>query len=228
MKKITKDQVERLYRFTREHYVVYYDVQTELVDHLANGIENQWQKDPEVPFEETLQKEFKKFGIYGFSDVVEKREWAMGKKYHKLIWKESLTLLKQPKIVVGLLLLLVLSHLFLGHDSGKYFFMTLLFMVFSFVLILVGRRAVKRRKAKEGKKIFLLETIIENAGGSFSLIYIPFQLLHFIDPAAGGFTNWIMSLLIVFFTFTSYVCFYYLPKKKEKILNKAYPEMKCS
>ena len=41
--KLSAEQIERLYQFTRQHYVEYYDLQTELVDHLANAIEEQWQ-----------------------------------------------------------------------------------------------------------------------------------------------------------------------------------------
>ena len=51
MKKVSASQIEKLYRFTRQHYVEYYDVQSELVDHLANGIEEQWKEDPEIPFQ---------------------------------------------------------------------------------------------------------------------------------------------------------------------------------
>ena len=44
--KLTQQQIDRLYQFTRQHYVEWYDLQTELVDHLANAIEAQWQENP--------------------------------------------------------------------------------------------------------------------------------------------------------------------------------------
>lgn len=53
--KLNAEQVERLYAFTRQHYVEYYDLQTELVDHLANAIEEQWQKNPKLSFDAALQ-----------------------------------------------------------------------------------------------------------------------------------------------------------------------------
>jgi len=43
MKKLNVYQIEKLYDFTKKHYVDYYDLQTELVDHLANAIETEWQ-----------------------------------------------------------------------------------------------------------------------------------------------------------------------------------------
>ena len=44
--KLTETQIENLYKFTRQHYVYHYDVQTELVDHLANDIEEIWLETP--------------------------------------------------------------------------------------------------------------------------------------------------------------------------------------
>lgn len=37
--KLTKTQIQNLYTFTKNHFVEYYDLQTELVDHLVNDIE---------------------------------------------------------------------------------------------------------------------------------------------------------------------------------------------
>ncbi len=81
--KLSTEQVERLYAFTRQHYVEYYDLQTELVDHLANAIEEQWLENPKLSFDAALQIEFKKFGVFGFMEVVEKRKVALNKKYNK-------------------------------------------------------------------------------------------------------------------------------------------------
>ena len=52
--KLTAEQIEQLYVFTRQHYVEYYDLQTELVDHLANAIEQQWESNPKLTFEMVL------------------------------------------------------------------------------------------------------------------------------------------------------------------------------
>lgn len=54
--KINDSQLEQLYTFTQKHYVEWYDLQMELVDHLAHGIEAQWQENPSLNFEDALQK----------------------------------------------------------------------------------------------------------------------------------------------------------------------------
>ena len=61
--KLSENQIQKLYAFTRTHYVEHYDLQTELVDHLANGIEAQQQKALRLPFNDALKKEFEKFGV---------------------------------------------------------------------------------------------------------------------------------------------------------------------
>ena len=53
--KLNKEQIDRLYEFTRQHYVYWYDLQTELVDHMANSIETKWQQNPKIDFEDALQ-----------------------------------------------------------------------------------------------------------------------------------------------------------------------------
>ena len=64
--KLSTEQIEQLFNFTKKHYVEHYDVQVELVDHLANAIEDQWKENPNILFEDALQTEFNKFGIFGF------------------------------------------------------------------------------------------------------------------------------------------------------------------
>lgn len=228
MKKLNRLQVEELYQFTRRHYVEYYDVQTELVDHLANGIEEQWKEDPEVSFEEALQKEFKKFGVYGFSDVVEKRQRAMEKRYFRLIWKEHGVVLKRPKVVFWLLFLFFGSKFLLNLEEGSYTVQISFLIVFCLILLFIFRRSFRWKKARKGKKVFLFEAIIDNTGGLVSLVWIPFQLLNYMNASETGFISWLMSLMITFVALATYVCFFHLPHKKEEILLRVYPEMKYS
>ena len=83
---LSEKQIEQLYKFTRTHFVEHYDLQTELVDHLANGIESQQSSNPVLTFEEALKLEFKKFGVCGFNDVIQEKTKAMSKRYRELLW----------------------------------------------------------------------------------------------------------------------------------------------
>ena len=53
--KLNKEHISQLYKFTRQHYVEYYDVQTELVDHLANDIEQIWEEQPQLSFQQARE-----------------------------------------------------------------------------------------------------------------------------------------------------------------------------
>ncbi len=58
MRKITEQEINQIFYFTKKHYVEFYDVQVELVDHLANAIEDQWKENSNISFEDALQIEF--------------------------------------------------------------------------------------------------------------------------------------------------------------------------
>jgi hypothetical protein len=52
--KLTTLQIDQLFTFTRQHYVEWCDLQSELVDHLANAIKAQWQENPTFTFDQAL------------------------------------------------------------------------------------------------------------------------------------------------------------------------------
>ena len=79
MRKITEQEINQIFDFTKKHYVEHYDVQVELVDHLANAIEDQWKENPNILFEDALQTEFKKFGIFWFTGLVEQKQSELQK-----------------------------------------------------------------------------------------------------------------------------------------------------
>jgi len=65
--KLTKNQIDELYKFTRKHYVYHYDVQSELVDHLANDIEEYGNKHQIYPLKMQKTTHLKNLGfwVYG-------------------------------------------------------------------------------------------------------------------------------------------------------------------
>ena len=106
--KLNTSQIDQLFIFTQQHYVEYYDLQSELVDHLANAIEMQLHENPNRSFDEVLNIEFKKFGVFGFMDVVEKRQLALGKKYNGLVWQHFKYFFGIPKIILTIAMTLLL------------------------------------------------------------------------------------------------------------------------
>lgn len=236
MKKVSPTQVSRLYEFTRQHYVEFYDVQTELVDHMANGIESLWQENPEITFESALQQEFKKFGIFGFMDVLEKRQQAMEKKYFRIILREAVQILKQPKLLTAVFLLFGIITVGLRTKTGYFVLVIgLIIALFTMAIFHTIRASKIKRKLKAGKKVYLLENTIFNGGSIFALVFIPFQLLQIFNSGFDmssfplpNFQTYLFAFFVCVLAVVSYLCFYKLPKKKDQILQKTYPELQFS
>lgn len=231
MRRITKPEIEKLHKFTRKHYVEYYDLQTELVDHLANGMEARWEVNPHLGFDENLQLEFKKFGIFGFSDVVGKRRVAMEKKYFKLVWEEMLSELSKTKSLFFLLLLTGIAVYLQQFENGYRLLSYIVggIGIIGLVYFMISHFSRKKKEKKEGK-IFLLEVIIEKAAGIQTGLLIPyyiFAILRDADVVLNNlFVSFILALLVSFTALVVYIALVVLPKKKEEILEKVYPERK--
>ncbi len=94
--KLSAEQIDALFIFIKKHLVEHYDVQVELVDHLANAIEDQWKENPNISFEDALQKEYKNFGVFGFSGLVEQKQAALQNHYWRIIKKEFISFFSIP------------------------------------------------------------------------------------------------------------------------------------
>ena len=112
--KVSQTQIQYLYTFTRKHFVEHYDLQTELVDHLANDIEQSWKTNPKLTYEEARDKAFKKFGVFGFMEAIEQRQKAMTKRYLNYLWTDLKQWFSLPKLTATIALFLIV---FLAFSS---------------------------------------------------------------------------------------------------------------
>jgi hypothetical protein len=96
---LTQEQVAQLFDFTRKHFVEYYDVQVELVDHLASSIETEMEQNSSLSFDEALNKVFSGFGIFGFDGITQTKADAIAKQQRKLWQQKFLELLQWPNLI---------------------------------------------------------------------------------------------------------------------------------
>jgi hypothetical protein len=226
--KLTQTHIENLYEFTRKHFVYHYDVQTELVDHLANDIEEIWLENPHLSFEEARDKSFKKFGIFGFMDVVEAKQKQMNKRY----WNIQLRFVKEwftmPKVLTTSLIFLGI-YLVLQIKYSEFIILGGLFLAVVFEMIFLYKdRKVQKQKTE---KIFLLEEMIgQTKGGFVSVGFVNiFNMVHLTKVEFSSLeTHWLLliafctTIVIILFYVTSYV----IPSKAEELLQETYPEYK--
>lgn len=229
MMKISQSQIQDLYKFTRQHFVEHYDVQTELVDHLANDIEQIWLEYPDLSYEEAKQKSFKKFGVFGFMDVVEQRQKTMSKRYMKIFWRYAKEWFSIPKIILTLMLFSVF-HFLLQVQLGKYIFFSLLVLLTIAELVIVFRLKRKYNKRfNENNRKWMLEEMIFSVA-SFNTILLGSNLFSLFNHVTSKTLSFSFALVIsgcfVLALIYSYVTLKVLPEKVEELLEETYPEYK--
>ncbi len=227
--KLSQEQIEQLYKFTKAHFVEHYDLQTELVDHLANGIEDQIRAHPQISFQEALDREFKKFGVFGFHDVVRDKTKVMEKRYWKILFHFLKDYFKLPKILM-LMTFVAMVHILITllPEEIKGYFIAVAFLSFMGIISVKAFRNRKRLKKKNTK--WLLEDMILNH--SNSLLLLNFALQICINPIImksvvqyplGALT---VSVLLVALLLLFYIMVFIIPPKMEELLMQTYPEYK--
>ena len=124
-RKLAPEQIDNLFELCEFHNVHYYDVQIELVDHIASAIEVLWEANPELSFEEAVFQVGEQFGIEpfshsssnsilpsinglsfsresGFDAIKEAKEKELRRKYDRLQRKYIGEFFKLPKIILTL------------------------------------------------------------------------------------------------------------------------------
>ena len=225
--KLTESQIQQLYTFTRQHFVEHYDLQTELVDHLANAIETQWQSQPKLSFEDAKNKAFKKFGVFGFMEAIEQKAKAMGKKYRHYLWSELKKWFELPQLLTTIALFLLFYLSFTSSIAVElaitYYVLILIWSVSKSFLL---NKQFKRRKKISNKKWMLEEMIFKQAGGTSLVFLTQVYNLHLMSDTILLNSYVILALSIAFtvITLIYYISFELIPNKAEKLLNETYPE----
>lgn len=221
--KLIESQIQELYTFTRAHFVYHFDLQTELVDHLAGGIEEQMAKNPNLTFQEALNKEFKKFGIFGFQDVIVERQKALSKRYWKIIFRFYREFFTLPKILLTLflsvLLFIVLKNIPLGYQNYAIVVIFLLFLIPSSIKMFNYNRILKKKERK-----WMLEEMLLTQMGFFNFLMIPVHLFNIRFEVENFYILGFIAFFTVALLLLFYVMVYIIPPKAEELLAETYPE----
>lgn len=224
-KKITAAQTAQLYTFIASKFVKYYDLQTELADHLANAIEAQWAAGLDISFEAALDAEFEKFGITGFESIVDRRRKTLRKKYNRLLRHELWHFILSAK---GLLLPLLMVSVYMLLITVPLAYAGLSVAFFIIALRQMGKtgRAYKQNVKATGKR-WLFDEVIHSytMAGSFGGMMSQAFIMGFNDPVKPILAAFSAMVFGIWLTF-SYVALYVMPAKAAQYLEDTYPEYK--
>ena len=101
---LTEEQIQSLFNFCYDHSVEYYEVQLELVDHLANAIESEMKANPTITFAGALEKVYHSFGYNGFKPLVIEKQKIAKNQSRRLFWQLFKSQFRWPKILLFILL----------------------------------------------------------------------------------------------------------------------------
>lgn len=167
--KLSNEQIEQLFDFCNFHNVKYYDVQLELVDHIATSIEELWKTESTIQFEDALALVGEKFGIepfvfsinnsllpnpFGmeiknenvFNAIVKSKEKELSKKYNRLQIRYIIKFFKLPKILLTLFSTVAIFSIYRYFNNDK--LINTVFLIMSFVFILFYWSNIFRTKFK--------------------------------------------------------------------------------
>lgn len=225
--KLTENQIQQLYKFTQKHYVDWYDVQTELVDHLANGIETHLEQNPNGTFESALNSEFKKFGIMGFNDVIEEKTKALNKRYRKLVFKYFIEFFKLPKIVFTVFLICMYYLALQNLGNRMYIIIPTIatLMIVPIYFLVTQSKRISKLKKETGKK-WLFDSTAVQLGGFVYLINVVIQVILYPSGTWSSPLNLIFSIVIILFGLAIYISIFIVSPKLRKDMDKQHPEYK--
>jgi len=230
-RKLSSEQVDSLFAFCRKHYVNQYDLQIELVDHMATSIEEQWEENPTLSFQDALNNTFGKFGIFGFAKVREQKQKALEIKYRNLLIKYTIEFYRLPKLILTLACTLVFFMLFRIIPNPFWMIIPYFFALAGLIIYYMYWLYPKRYKIniKDGMSFMLLDYLKGKQFTAALVLQIPilsfnisnsmdYHLLRHIVPAL------IISFLLILLTIFLYISLFILPIKVREHFIEQFPQ----
>lgn len=203
---LTKEQIEQLFEFTRKKYVRWYDLQIEIVDHLASRIEEEMDKNAGLSFEQALEQVYKGFGIFGFSQIVREKEAQLEKAASRLWLKTLMEYFTVPKIAFSAFIIAL--SIVLAYQINSVYLQVFFVAAYITGNIVLGRKLSSLNKTK--KKLLMLQ-YHPFFGSTFVFLY-QFAIFSKVDTLSPVFfcvTSVIGTMILV----VSFEVYYILKRK---------------
>lgn len=230
-RKLTPAQIDQLFEFCRKHYVTQYDLQIELVDHLASAIESQWEKNSDMSFNEALNNTFGKFGIYGFSKTKEQKAKALEQKYNRLLFKYFTDFYRWPKILTTLSVSILIFMLFriTKNVSAVTFVISLTIIATIIVYHFYLFDKYFSINTTSNKKFMLIDCL-KNRQLMIAVFYqIPWILSQIISRSSIKYSGhpeveFLLAFFLSGFSILFYLYFFIIPQKIKEHFTQQFPQ----
>jgi hypothetical protein len=237
-RKLTEEQIDDLFLFCEYHNVKYYDLQVEMIDHLASAIEEKWKENPALLFQDVLNSGYKEFGIYGFSKIKQMKEKELKRKYFNLRNRYIREFFRLPKILLTVAIAVALSILFrLSNDKvlAYLIFFGIYLIGLSVYLFIIYPKQFKIKLIDE-KKLLLLDYFNSLKGNILHFGVLPLNIftlsvicttrfninLPFADSSIYDF---ILALLMTLFGISMVAMATHIPVRIKNDILHLYPQI---
>lgn len=183
MNSLTSNQIQTIFDFTEKKYIKYYDVQLELVDHIADKIETLQADDPNLSFDRALHEVYKSFGVFGFTKVQEQKMVELHRYWMRHLKSYIKGYFKLPKIIITVILsLCIYSFMKQGYlypllsDLDKASLLLIQFCV-SILSVVILTIISKRSLVTTDKKLVCVDAYM-----GFISIFLIIPCYTFIEP----------------------------------------------
>lgn len=196
-KQLTDLQMQTLITFIRMKKVRFYDVQLEIADHFATAIEEKWQENPDLPFEETMIQFYENFGDKEFKQLMKSKAKFVHKKWLSSTWRHFRTFFTWPKVLILVMMVLLFQQSFVLLQKPETLFK---FCAFTIILMAIGMAAFLYWKKPTRKPIMtydysqaILMNMI-NLGGVAFIYFAKWLIYQFFMPYGGA--EWGMAIYL--------------------------------
>ncbi|QIA07058.1 hypothetical protein [Draconibacterium halophilum] len=231
-RQITEEETDHLFKVCENHDVSQYDLQIELVDHLASLIEQHWVEKPEDPFKYAVYKALQKFGPTGFQQVKQQKQRALTQKYNRILWQYLLEFYRWPKMLLTLALSLAVVLLFKIVPQLHWLFaIYILVLVCGNLVYHLRYKSINKTNPISDKSFLLLDQLKHIQYFAMFLCYLPiganlpFQLLEeqSISMPANFIVLFPVSFFIVSSTIVLFAYLFFIPQKIKEHFTQQFP-----
>lgn len=228
---LTKDEVEVLFYFCENEDVYEYDLQVEIVDHLASSIEDHWKINPETTFEEAVENLYSKFGWKEFRKLKKQIARQLKRKFRRILLQNFIEYFRLPKIAITALLFIMLFSLLQMVDNNSLVIIllsvpiSLVSIYYNFVLF-PKNIEIKPTRGKSFLILKYLESINIQAGKlTFLPLIVPIITMGWhLKYTNALYLEVLIAAILSSFAVLMYGYYFFLPKKIKEYFMLNYSE----
>ena len=230
-RKLTPLQIGILFDLCNTHEMIYYDVQVEMVDHIATMIEERWKMNPENPFEEAVSSVLEQFGGEdGLWKITKSKEKALKRKYTRVQLKYIAEFFRLPKIILTFLITLTLFFIYKVFNNDTFVTECLqgIFVALIFYWELIFQKKIKF-EIEVNISFLFYNYFWSIRSRSLTLALIFPTLINFINQkiltVLHGNYHWIIvAFTITLIGFWAYTIGVYIPRRIKEDFKKEFPQ----